>query len=129
MKKQWVATDGWRGYFKPVPPPGYELLLDCSVVNEAGNQLKLIVTHWLRDKHIRYKSGYLRTSNVFSVHFSMIVEKNRIPEDLRQAIEEWFIDQNNATFSLFSGKSWELDAKNAQEAFDTILCSGKYHLL
>ncbi|HVB21202.1 MAG TPA: hypothetical protein VNG51_04575 [Ktedonobacteraceae bacterium] len=129
MKKQWVSTDAWRGYYKPVPPVGYEILLDCSVVNDAGEHLKKIITLWLRDKHIHYKTGYLRTSNVFSASLYIIVEENRIPKDLREVIENWFIDQNNRTFSIFSGDSWELDTESAQETIDTILCSGKYKLL
>jgi hypothetical protein len=120
MKKQWVSIGGYRGYYKPIPPQGYELLLDCSVVNEAGEQLKKIVTAWLRDKHIKYRAGYLRSSNVFASHFYMLIEANRVPRDVREAIENWFIDQNNGTFSIFSGESWELDTRKAQEEWKTI---------
>lgn len=129
MKKQWVSIDGWRGYFKPVPPTGYELLLDCSVVTDAGSQLKTIVTRWLREKHIHYKTGYMQGSNVFASQLYILVEANRIPEDLRKAIEDWFIDENNSTFSIFSGESWDLDVETAQKKFDNILCSGTSMLL
>src|SRR5947209_1731810 len=125
MKKQWVSLDGWRGYYKPVPPAGYELLLDCSVVNSAGEQLKKIIVSWLREKHISYKTGYLQGSNVFAAHFYILIETDRIPEDLRKALETWFVDQNNNTFSIFSGESWDLDVAKAQAELDNILCSGK----
>src|SRR5437868_4268375 len=124
MKKQWISLGGYRGYYQPVPPEGYELLLDCSVVNEAMWQLKKILTRWLRSQHIRYQSGLLRTSNVFSAQFYIIVEKNRLPENLRQAIENWFVDQNCETFSIFTGESWELDTKRAQEQFNTLTGKG-----
>ena len=123
MKKQWVSIDGWRGYYQSIPPRGYELLLDCSVVNEAGEQLKKIVTAWLRDKHIKYRVGYLRSSNLFASHFYILIEANRIPQDVREALENWFVDQNNGTFSIFSGESWELDEGKAQEEWKTIVGS------
>ena len=121
MKKKWVNIDGWRGYYIPITPKGWQLLTDCSVVNEAGNELKAIMIKWLKFRKIKYRSGYLRGSNVFSAHFYMMIENGWIKEDKRKAIDDWFVDYINSTFSIFSGKSWELDKKKAEREFKQII--------
>ena len=121
MKKRWVSTDGWRGYYQPVPPEGWELLADCGVVNQSGAQCRDIVAKWLRQNKIHYRSGYLRTSNVFSANFYIVVEAGKISDELRDKIDNWFVDETTSTFSIFSGESWELDVERAQHRFDAIV--------
>ena len=109
MKKRWVSTDAWRGHYEPVPPEGWELLVDCSVVNDAGNKLRWIITQWLKGKGIKYRAGYLRNSNVFSSNLYIIIESEKLTKEQKERIEDWFVNNNNSTFSIFSGESWELD--------------------
>jgi hypothetical protein len=121
MRKRWVPIDGWRGHYEPVPPQGWELLCECSVVNEAGEQCRDIITKWLHENKIRYRSGYLRTSNVFSANLYVIVEEGKVDDLLKQRIDQWFVDETTSTFSIFSGKSWALDVARVQQAFDNIV--------
>jgi len=120
MRKRWVAIDGWRGEYEPVPPEGWEILLTCEVVNEAGEQLGDIVKQKLKKLKIKYRSGFLKTSNIFSANYYIIIEKNKLSDEIKKAIENWFIINNNSTFSIFSGESWNLDVKSAQKEFDEI---------
>lgn len=117
MKKKWVSIDGWRGVYEPVPPEGFELLVSCSVVNDAGNQLKSVITKWLKQNRIKYRSGYLRTSNVFSANLYIIVEAGKLGEYAKRQIENWFVDYNNGTFSIFSGTENPLNLEEAQGQF------------
>ena len=121
IKKKWVNIDGWRGYYEPVPPKGFELLVSCSIVNRAGKQLKGILAEWLKKNKIRYKTGYLQTSNVFSSNLYALVETGKIEPKIVKEIKDWFITENNRTFSIFSGASRELDVKEAKEGFDKIV--------
>ena len=125
MKKKWIPTDGWRGYYQPVPPENFELLVDCQVVNDAGGQLGRILIEWLRGRKIKYRSGFLRTSNIFSANYYVIVEKGKLDKDLKRQIDNWFVDQNCNTFSIFTGESRELDIEKAKEEFDLIVNSGE----
>jgi len=120
MKKRWVSIDGWRGDYEPVPPEGWETLLTCEVVNEAGEQLGNIVKKKLKELKIRYRSGFLRSSNVFSANYYIIIEKNKLSDEIKKAIENWFIINNNSTFSIFTGESYDLDIETAQKEFDEI---------
>lgn len=117
MKKQWKSTDGWRGYYEPVPPAGWELLVDCHIVNNAGNELKAIIGKWLRSQHIKFRSGYLRTSNLFAMNLYIIVEAGKIAENIKSQIEDWFVDYNNSTFSIFSGEEYPLKIDEAKSQF------------
>ena len=121
MKKIWKLIDAWRGVYEPIPPEGWEFLISCSVVNEAGNQLRAILTQWLKGKKIKYRSGYMRTSNVFSGNLYVIVEKGKLNEDQKKEIENWFVHQNNGTFSIFSGGSWPLNIGEALKEFTSIV--------
>ncbi len=117
MKKIWVPIDGWRGSYEPIPPQGWELLISCSVINNAGPRLWAILKQWLRSKKIKFKSGYLRTSNVFSAQFYVVIEKGKLDEGQRTQIENWFIDHNNSTFSIFTSESYELNQAEALKDF------------
>ena len=117
MKKQWSSIDGWRGVYEPVPPTGWELLVSCSVVNDAGNQLKAIIGKWLRSAGIKFRSGYLRTSNVFSANLYIIIEAGKLSEYAKKQIEDWFVDFNNGTFSIFSGTETSLNLDEAKSQF------------
>jgi hypothetical protein len=121
IKKRWVSTDAWRGHYEPVPPDGWELLCDCSVVNIAGEQCRDMLARWLRKNKIKYRSGYLRNSNVFSANMYVIIEGGKLTEDLRKGIDNWFVDQVCSTFSIFSGESWSLDVDKAQRALDAVV--------
>jgi len=120
MKTKWVSIDGWRGYYEPIPPNGYELLLTCSVVNDAGGMLGRMLTKKLRRADIAYKTGWLKTSNVFSMSYYIIVEAGKLSPDIKEKLENWFIRNNNSTFSIFSGESWELDEEMARKELDEI---------
>jgi len=120
MRKKWVPIDGWRGEYEPVPPEGWELLLTCDVVNEAGEQLGAIIKKKLKELNIKYRTGFLRTSNLFCANYYVIIESGKLPEEIKKAIENWFITNNNSTFSIFSGESWDLDVESAQKEFDEI---------
>jgi len=117
MKKQWSSIDGWRGVYEPVPPVGWELLMSCSVVNNAGNQLKAIIGKWLRSRKIKFRSGYLKTSNCFSMNFYIVIEAGRLSDYAKEQIEDWFIDFNNDTFSIFSGAETPLNVGEARSQF------------
>lgn len=121
IKTRYISTDGWRGYYEPVAPEGYELLADSQIVNESGEQARDIIAKWLRSQKIRYRSGYLPTSNVFSANMYIIAQAEKISEDLRQRIDNWFVDTVTSTFSIFSGESWALDVDEAQRKFDVIV--------
>lgn len=121
IKTEWVPTDGWRGYEKPVPPEGYEVLLECHIVNEAGSQLGDIVKAWLRKRHIRCVSGALQTSNVFSARYYIVIEAGKISSARREAIDDWYVDANNATFSIMTGESWELSVPRAKREFAELM--------
>ena len=120
MKKRWVSIDGWRGDYEPVPPEGWEILLTCEVVNEAGEQLGAIVKKKLKELKIKYRSGFLRSSNVFSANYYIIIEKNKLSDEIKKAIENWFIINNNSTFNIFTGDSYNLDIESSQKEFDEI---------
>lgn len=121
IKKRWVPTDAWRGHYEPVPPDGWQLLCDCNVVNIAGEQCRDILARWLRRNHIKYRSGYLRTSNVFSSNMYVICEGDKLSDEMAKKIDNWFVDQVCSTFSIFSGESWDLDVDKAQREFDEIV--------
>ena len=121
IKKKWVATDGWRGHYVPVAPEGFELLADCQVVNAAGEQCRDIIGRWLRGQKIRYRSGYLQTSNVFSANMYIVVQAGKLSDELRRKIDDWFVDTTTRTFSIFTGESWDLDVEAAQASFDRLV--------
>ena len=121
LRKRYVRIDGWRGYYEPVPPEGWELLADCQVVNAAGEQCRDIIGKWLRSQKIRYRSGYLQTSNVFSANMYIVVEGGKLSDELRKRIDDWFVDTTTRTFSIFSGESWDLDLAEAQRTFDAVV--------
>lgn len=120
IQKRWHSIDGWRGYYEPVPPEGWELLTDCSVVNESGEQARDIIAKWLRGKKIHYRSGYMQGSNVFSANLYIIVEEGKIDAELRAKIDDWFVDTATSTFSIMTGRSWDLDLDEAQRTFDEL---------
>lgn len=120
MKKKWESLDGWRGNYVPVPPAGWEVLLDCSVVNDTGPKLANILKAKLKKEGIGYRTGYLRTSNVFSSQFYVIIEQDKITPEIKKLIENWFVGYNNGTFSIFSGESWELNEEEARKDFERI---------
>jgi hypothetical protein len=121
MKKKWVSSDGWRGAYVPVPPAGFEMLMDCQVVNKDPEKLRDLVAGWLRSKRIKYKSGYMSTSNVFSASLYMIVEQGKLSNELKKAIDNWFVDWANSTFSIFSGTEKPLDFDSAKREFYEIV--------
>lgn len=123
IKKRYVRTDGWRGYYEPVPPEGWELLADCQVVNASGAQARDIIGKWLRKQGIHYRSGYTSTSNVFSANMYIVIEAGKISSDLRHSIDHWFINTVTSTFSIFSGESWDLDLAKAQSTFDSVVAA------
>lgn len=120
MKREYVRIDGWRGYYRPVPPKGWVLLADCNVVNESGEQCRDIIGRWLRKQKIRYRSGYLRTSNVFSANM-FIVAEDKLDPDLRRRIDDWFVNTTTSTFSIFRGESWPLDVEAAKREFNALV--------
>jgi len=122
LKKKYVRTDGWRGYYAPDPPEGWEVLADCQVVNAAGEQCRDIIGKWLRTQKVHYRSGYLQTSNVFSSNMYIIIESSdKINAKLRERIDHWFVDTTTSTFSIMTGESWELDVAAAQREFDAVI--------
>lgn len=121
VRRQWHDMGGHRGYYEPVPPPGWEVLAQCNVVNEAGEQCRDIIARWLRAHQVSYRSGYLPSSNLIALNLYILVQAGRITEQGRKAIDEWFADQTTSTFSVMTGKSWPLNVPAALAAFTAIV--------
>lgn len=120
MRKIWHSIGGWRGYYQPVPPEGWTLLTDCSVVNASGEQCRQMLKLWLHQHHVHYRTGYLEGSNIFSAHFYCVVKSDELNEATRDKLSNWYIEWATSTFSIMSGTSWDLDADAAQAALDGI---------
>lgn len=121
MKKRWQASDAWRGRYVPVPPRGYEMLTDCSVVNNDPEKLRDMLTAWLRKNRIRYKSGYMSSSNVFSANLYIIVEQGKLSQGLIKELDDWFVNWATSTFSIMSGTERPLDVISAKNEFYEIV--------
>ena len=87
LKKQWISTDGWRGYLQPInavcgandtgtwsdsPCPSDDRKRELSMAKKL-----------LRQHDIHFKQTWCRSSNVFCVHVYLCVS----PEDKERARE------------------------------------------
>lgn len=120
MKKTWHSIGAWRGYYLPVPDEGWTLLTDCSVVNASGEQCRQMLKRWLRQHRVHYRTGYLSGSNVFAVHFYCVVKDGELDEATRIALSDWYVKWATSTFSVMTGRSWDLDQAAAQGALDDV---------
>ncbi len=121
IRSAWQSDGGYRGRYVPVAPAGWLVLADSAVVNDAGAQCRDIIAAWLRSRHIHYRSGYLRTSNVFSATMYVVAESDSVlTPELVNAIDNWFTTWVTSTFSIFSGEETDLDISAARAAFDLV---------
>jgi hypothetical protein len=87
LKKTWISTDAWRGYYRP-------LNAVCGANDTGGwsdspcpsdvraNELGM-AKKTLRHNRINFKQTWSRSSNVFCVHVYLCVA----PEDKQRAVE------------------------------------------
>ena len=125
MKKKWVSTDAWRGYYTITPPKGWYKLTECNEVNDAGHELAGIFKKWAKKQGIHVRTGYVRTSNVFSSNFYIVIDK-KLPDGLKNEIDKWFVDSSADTFSIFSGESHDLNKAEAERDFSKIVSRSNY---
>jgi hypothetical protein len=83
LKKKWISTDAWRGYYEYDNSvmggsilAGYDLIAERH--NEEEKKRIKQAKEILHSNKIPYKFATARTSNVFSSVYDIVVDKDNV---------------------------------------------------
>lgn len=79
LKKKWVRTDAWRGYYEydNSVADGCFLAMNESQNKEEMDRIKKVKSV-LRKNKIPHRVATARTSNVFSTAYDIVVDKKNV---------------------------------------------------
>lgn len=84
LKKKWVKTDDWRGYYQYDNAVHGGHMLNgygdevAETHNEAEKQKQDKIKRVLRENKIPFRLAYAQTSNVFSASYDIVVDKENV---------------------------------------------------
>ena len=105
IKKQWIATDGWRGYEKPIYAiAGWNdtgTWEDSPCRSNVGQSEASVLKKHLRKNHVQFRHIVCRSSNVFCVHHYLITPVESFKQSLAVA-REWYENNKSNTYLIYA---------------------------
>jgi len=125
VKKVYHRTDAWRGHWALEPiQKNVAIAVECCIVpHEQNDDMLQITEYWLENMGFTVHHFALGTSNVFSRNLNIVVKKDRLTENDKEAlrkIDKVFVEYYRRGFSILAGRTYPIDINQYEKELEKI---------
>lgn len=132
VKKKWVSTDGWRGYYDIVPTEneakaGWKQATHFNIVPHEQNQEFFNASKQALGKRFNVRILTAPTSNVFSVNKVVFLKPKgrsvwtKEDKEIAKKFDNEFSETYGEAFSIMSGTTSPIDIDSYKRKLDEIV--------